>query len=382
MSVIYLDHAATAYPRHPSVAEAMVAALQVAGNVGRGGHAGAAKGTSIVERCREKLAELLGTRRADRMLLFPSATTALNTALEAFASQSDQKRLLIGPLEHNAVTRPAWRRFGPERVSTLPALPTGVVDVERLDELKSDDVAAVVVQHASNVCGVVQPIEAIGTWCAERGLPFVVDGAQAAGLVPFRIDEIPSLRAYTTAGHKFLGGPPGVGVAYFAPRFDPTPLWVGGNGVRSQDSCVPEEGPARYECGTANLPGIAGLEAALTALLEVDRTAVWERSASLRARWVERLSAIDAVTVVGEFEPCDRTPIIPIQVRGYSPAEASAALESAAGIRTRAGLHCAPAAHQYLGTLDTGTLRLAPGLELTRGDEETVFESLRTLLRG
>ncbi|MEM7263558.1 MAG: aminotransferase class V-fold PLP-dependent enzyme [Planctomycetota bacterium] len=385
MTVIYLDHAATAYPRHPSVGEAMLAALSIAGNVGRGGHQGAATGTSIVAECRERLASVLGARDAERMLIFPSATAALNTVIEHFAprdgSVNDDRRIAIGPLEHNAVTRPLKRRFGDARTAVLPAHPDGRIDLEALESFDVAGMVAVIVQHASNVSGIVQPVEEIGTWCAEHRIPFVVDGAQAAGLVPFRIEEIPALIAYTSAGHKFLGGPPGIGVAYFAPNFQPEPLWVGGNGVRSEAPTVPDDGPARFECGTSNLPGIAGLRAALGELDASKMESEWDAAQQLRRRWVDRLREIDGIDVIGEGDPVDRTPVISVRVRGMSPAAASAALESAAGIRTRAGLHCAPAAHRFYGTLDGGTLRLAPGIDLDDETTERVFAQLERLVR-
>ena len=178
-------------------------------------------------------------------------------------------------------------------------------------------------------------------------------------------------------------------MGYFAPGFDPPPLWVGGNGVRSHDPCVPEEGPARYECGTSNLPGFAGLEASLSVVLAADLVESWEASQVLRARWVERLRGIDGIEIVGEGTVgegtggegtgVERTPIIPIRVVGSTPAEASATLERTAGIRTRAGLHCAPAAHAFLGTGESGALRLAPGLELTEREEDRVFEAIADL---
>ncbi|MCA8960230.1 MAG: aminotransferase class V-fold PLP-dependent enzyme [Planctomycetes bacterium] len=376
MKVIYLDHAATAFPRHPAVSDAMVGALAVAGNVGRGGHRGASAASTIVSDCRERLAGLLGAPDPERMLLFPSATTALNTVIESFARSSPSGRVAIGPLEHNAVTRPVWRRFGSARTVVLPALADGRIDLDALEGIDSENWVAVIVQHASNVSGVVQPIEEIGTWCAERRLPFVVDGAQAAGLVPLRLDEIPALCAYTAAGHKFLGGPPGVGVAYFATRFRPEPLWVGGTGVRSADREAPEDGPPRYESGTPNLPGIAGLGAALKATEGIDRVERWRESQGMRRAWVERLRRIAGVEVVADSEEGERTPVISFRVDGATPSEVAAELESRAGIRARAGLHCAPAAHEFYGTADVGTIRFAP--DVTTSDEERDI-AMRTL---
>ncbi|MFQ5654608.1 MAG: aminotransferase class V-fold PLP-dependent enzyme, partial [Planctomycetota bacterium] len=281
------------------------------------------------------------------MILFPSSTAALSTAIAALGTRAGDGpvRLLLGPMEHNAVWRPAVRLAGREGIAHLPADPLGRVDLGALEGFPSEGFAGVVLQHASNVNGMVQPIAEVAAWCAARGLPFIVDGAQAGGLIPVALDRIPGLVAYTCAGHKYLGGPPGVGVAWLAPGFDPEPLWIGGNGVESERPSVPASGPARYECGTQNLPGIAGLEAALHRFDEEPPALRWSRLRMVRAAWRERLAEIRGVELVGEGGESPRTPVISLGIAGREPAEIAAHLEGRLGARCRAGLHCAPLAH-------------------------------------
>lgn len=380
--MIYLDHAATAFPRAPGVAEAVTEALELAGSAGRGAHGGARKAASMVDECRQRAADLLGGDDPSRVVIFPSSTLALSTAIgDLCASADPASTLFIGALEHNAVWRPAVRALSEERVLLLPSCANGLVDTEALKTLDPGGALGVVVQHASNVTGLVQPIEEIGAWCSKHRLPLVVDGAQAAGVVPTVVERIPSLRVYTCAGHKFFCGPPGIGLAWHAPGHEPQPLWIGGNGVDSELARVPLSGPGRFESGTPNLPGIAGLAAALRTFDEDPPSARFSRFLANRRVWVEELSAIEDLDICGEGGEGSRTPVIALSVPGLDPNEAAALLESRVGARCRAGLQCAPLAHRHLGTFPAGTLRIAPGEEVTEAERAAVIAALGDLCR-
>ncbi len=377
--MIYLDHAATAFPRHPGVGSAIAQALEIAGSVGRGRHGGARGATQIVTSCRERLAQLFGVSNPQRMVFFPSSTLALSTLISSVtATESDETTLWIGPLEHNAVWRPAVRALGEERVRMLPADATGCIDVAALDALGDDAACAVVVQHASNVNGVVQPIAEIGAWAQRRGLPFLVDGAQGCGLVPVGLERIAGLSAYTMAGHKYLGGAPGVGVCWFADDFEADPLWIGGNGIDSELPKIPETGPGRYESGTPNLPGIAALDRALAWFDSHPPAERYAELTAIRAQWRERLEAIDRLELIGEGDRSEaRTPVLAIRIPGLDPTELGGELDSQIEARCRSGLHCAPLAHRYLGTLaEGGTVRIAPSTETTIAERDTVLKLL------
>lgn len=381
--MIYLDHAATAYPRHPGVSEAMLQALEVAGSVGRGGHAGARSAGDLVSSCRELLANLLGVTDSQRISLFPSSTLALSTLIADVTRNADpQATLCMGVLEHNAVWRPAVRALGEERIQFLPSDADGCVDPARLGEVDASKVMGVVLQHASNVSGILQPVEEVGAWCQQNGIPFIVDGAQAAGLVPFSVARCPGLKAYTMAGHKHLGGPPGIGPCYFAPGYEPEPLWIGGNGIDSEWPKIPESGPGRFESGTPNLPGIAGLAKALEYFDDHPVSERFRNGNAQRQLWVEALQKIEGVEIPGEKGTSPRTPVIPLHVRGYAPEQLSAELDAQLGVRCRSGLQCAPLAHRYLGTLEAGgTLRIAPGEETGSEIIDPVCSALADLIR-
>ncbi|NCG56203.1 MAG: aminotransferase class V-fold PLP-dependent enzyme [Proteobacteria bacterium] len=380
--LIYLDHAATAYPRHPGVSEAMLKALEVAGSVGRGGHQGAQSASAIVASCREKLGHLMGASDANRISLFPSSTLALSTLIADLAQRSDsQAEIWMGKLEHNAVWRPAVRAFGDDRVRFLPTDEDGVIDVSQLKSLDMSRAAGVVVQHASNVTGVLQPVEEVGAWCLQLGIPMIVDGAQAAGLVPFSVERCPGLKAYTMAGHKHLGGPPGIGPCYLAHDYEPEPLWIGGNGIDSEHPSVPASGPGRFESGTQNLPGIAGLDAALNFFEDHPVSERFQKAVKIRQTWRDMIQEIPGVVIPGESGTAPRTPVIALHVPGHSADQLSAELDVRIGVRCRSGLQCAPLAHQHLGTLDAGgTLRIAPGEETDGETRELVCATLAKLI--
>ncbi|MDE0961240.1 MAG: aminotransferase class V-fold PLP-dependent enzyme [Planctomycetota bacterium] len=379
--MIYLDHAATAHPRHPGVEEAMIHALHLAGSVGRGAHGGAQAASQIVASCRQRLADLLGVPDPQRMVLFPSSTLGLSTIIADLCRDPQPDAILwIGALEHNAVWRPAVRALGEERVRCLPVDGAGLVDLKALAELNPGAALGVVLQHASNVTGIIQPIEEVGAWCQQHSLPLVVDGAQSAGIVPVHLGRIDGLVAFTMAGHKHLGGPPGIGPCYLAPGYEPQPLWIGGNGVDSAHPTIPAGGPGRFESGTPNLPGIAGLEAALRKF-EVDPVAArFEALSQLRQLWYQSLAPLAAVEIVGEGSSAARTPVLALQVAGIAPEQVAAELEVRTGARCRAGFHCAPLAHRHIGTLEGGgTLRIAPGLESDDLQRQQVVDALAAI---
>jgi cysteine desulfurase / selenocysteine lyase len=278
------------------------------------------------------------------------------------------------------VWRPAVRALGESRVRLLPGDATGRIDLAALERLDTRGALGVVLQHASNVCGVVQPVAEVGAWCLARGLPLVIDAAQSAGLVPIGLERIAGLAACTMAGHKYLGGAPGIGVAWFAAGFDPPPLWIGGNGVDSELPRIPDTGPARYESGTPNLPGIAALERALAWFDEHPAAESFARHGEIRADWRDRLAEIRGLELVGEGGGAPRTPVISLCIPGLDPNELAVLLEAEVGARCRAGLHCAPLAHRHLGTIgEGGTMRIAPGLETTAEERDRVLAALRVL---
>ncbi len=371
---IYLDHAATAFPKAPGVSDAVAQFLDsAAGNPGRGGHRMAVAASRVVEDTRVAVAALLGGE-PERTLFGPSATYWLNTLL--LSELEAGSRVVVSALEHNAVMRPLGaleRARGIEVAVVEGRAPDGVPTPEECAaEVRRAPTAAVVLCHASNVHGAVAPVRAIAD--AVAPVPVFVDGAQSAGSLPLDFASL-GCAAFVCSAHKGLLGPPGVGVMLLAPGFVPAPLVRGGTGSHSESTAMPDELPDRLEAGTANAAGIAGLGAACRFLAERGVEELHARSAALRARLVEGLAAIDRVRLVGEG-PDSRTATLSFTMEGQDAGELAAWLDRERGLLVRVGLHCAPAAHRRLGTFPTGTVRVGLGPFNRSEDVERLIEAL------
>ena len=358
--MIYLDNAATSFPKPPEVAQAITEFLShSAGNPGRSGHSLALAAQAVVADTRRLLAALLGVPDPARLAFTLNATDALNLALWGLLQPGD--RVVTTGMEHNAVARPlfALAERGVD-VVRLPCAPDGTLDLHDLErELQSATTRLVVMTHASNVCGTILPIRAAAELAHRHGALFLVDAAQTAGVLPIDVQE-QSIDLLAIAGHKGLRGPTGTGALYVAPGVRLTPLRQGGTGTRSEQLSQPEEMPDALESGTVNTVGIAGLGAALRVLQATGIGAVRARESALTARLLAGLQEIAGLTIHGPADRSQRVAVVSVTLRGWEPVDVGAALDSAFGIAVRAGLHCAPLAHRTLGTFPLGTVRLAP----------------------
>jgi cysteine desulfurase family protein len=377
--VIYLDNAATSFPKPPEVAEAITDFLtHGAGNPGRSGHSLALAAQAVVADTRRLLAALLGVQDPARLAFTLNATDALNLAMWGLLRAGD--RVVTTSMEHNAVARPlfALAERGVD-VVRLPCAPDGTLDLDDLErELQSAPTRLVVMTHASNVCGTILPIRAAAELAHRHGALILVDAAQSAGVLPIDVQE-QSIDLLAVAGHKGLLGPTGTGGLYVAPGVRLTPMRQGGTGTRSEQLSQSEEMPDALESGTVNTVGIAGLGAALRVLAATGIEAVRARESALTARLLAGLREVDGVTVYGPVAPSQRVAVVSVTLRGWEPVDVSAALDSAFGIAVRAGLHCAPLAHRTLGTFPHGTVRLAPGYSTTDDQIDQTLAALRDL---
>jgi cysteine desulfurase family protein len=371
--MIYLDHAATSWPKPPEVAEATVRALtELTANAGRSGHQASVASARLVFEARQSLADLMGVARSENLVFVRGCTEGLNLILKGWLQPAD--RVLVSPLEHNAVMRPLTRlkRERGITVEKLTADPLGRIDLDaarRTARLASRPPALVVVQHASNVNGVVQDIAELKRIFADSAL--LVDAAQTIGVLPVAIDQL-GLDFVAASAHKGLLGPTGVGVAYISPDRHVQPLIEGGTGSRSEAIEQPTFRPDCYEAGTLNLHGIAGTAGALRGLPE--RGLLGDEKRRLTQRLIENLAALPRLRVVS---PADGTALcVSFQVAGLRPDEVAIRLEREFGVLCRPGLHCAPAAHEHLGTAPDGTVRLSPGWGTT---ERHIDEALRAV---
>ncbi len=380
-ALIYLDHGATAFPKAPGVAEAMVRFLErEAGNPGRGGHRLTVAASRAIEAAREEVAGLLGAD-PERTLLGPGATFWINTVLAARLAPGS--RVVTSALEHNAVMRPL-RRLEAERgveVAVVQAgdengVPTAAEVAARTAE---GPTALVVLTHASNVSGAVLPVAE--TAAAVAPVPVLVDAAQTVGGLKVDFQSL-GVAALACSGHKGLLGPPGTGVLLLAPGFEVEPLVRGGTGSRSESEEMPERLPDRLEAGTPNGVGAAGLGAACRWLSEEGVEAAGERRQVLVRRLADGLREAPGVRLHGWRDGAPHTGILSFTLEGADCGELAARLDREHGICVRAGLHCAPAAHRRLGTFPEGTVRVGIGPFNTDRDVDALLKAVADLDAG
>jgi len=355
--VLYLDHAATAQPRASGIVAAMTAALAAA-NPGRSGHQASLDAARIVFQARAALAGHFGIEDPRRVVFTSGCTAAINLVL--FGTLRPGDRVVTTAMEHNAVARPlrALEAGRGITVEVIDADGEGRVDPAALGRAAAG-AALVVINHVSNASGTIQDLTGIRD--ATRGVPLLVDAAQGAGHLPYDVDGL-GLDYLAVSGHKGLRGPQGIGVLALSPTARlPEPLIHGGTGSRSEQDVQPGFLPDVYEAGTQNLPGIAGLAAALAVLEEAGYAAQRIREEEISQRFLEGLRAFPRVRVLGPAEPRDRVAVFGLDLGDLDPGTAALRLEREHGILGRAGLQCAPWAHRALGTFPGGTLRLSFG---------------------
>lgn len=378
--VIYLDHSATSWPKPPAVVQAMVDAMDRAGgNPGRGGYPLALAASRVVFESRKACATLLGVPDPRDLIFLSGATEGCNLMLKGLLEPGD--RVVVSSMEHNAVTRPLHllSQAG-VRVDVVQADEAGFVEPEAVaSALRGTPTRAVVCQHASNVTGTVQPIADIADIAHEAGALMLVDGAQGAGHLEVDLAAL-DVDAYAASGHKGLLGPQGVGVLYLRPGLEARQLLEGGTGTSSSDDpAQPLARPDRYEAGTPNTPGIAGLGAAARILLK-DGARIRAEEQRLARRLREALAQMPRVRLLGPRPDEETVPTMSFLVDGLDPDRVAFELDRRHGISLRAGLHCAPAAHRTLGTIATGAVRVGIGHSTTESDIDALLTALGELV--
>jgi cysteine desulfurase family protein len=373
---IYLDHGATSFPKAPDVAEAVSLFLnQAAGNPGRGGHRLTVAASRVVEGAREDVAALFGGD-PERTVLGPGATFWINAVLASKLSAGD--RVVTTALEHNAVMRPLRWLEQKRRIKVVTVggrasdgVPTSQEIVEAVTRVPT---SLVIMNHACNVTGSVLPVAEVAQ--AVSPVPVLVDAAQTAGSLPIDFSEL-GVAALAASGHKGLLGPPGIGVLLLAPWFDIEPLVRGGTGSRSESVEMPEHLPDRLEAGTVNSAGAAGLGAACAWIRERTVEAIHERGQQRLRQLATGLSEIPGVFLHGWNADSPRVGLLSFTMRGKDVGELALQLDRKHSIMVRAGLHCAPAAHQRLETFPTGTVRVGIGPFNTESDIDALIEAVR-----
>ena len=367
--MVYLDNAATSYPKAPGVASAMADYVEKVGaTINRSSYASAQEAGLVTLSLRERLCRLFNHPDPTHAVLTPGATAGLNMVIKGLLRPGDH--CLVSSMEHNAVMRPLVQleREG-VAFERIPCDAQGRLRLEALPGMIKLNTRLVVMAHGSNVCGTVQDAEAVGKICRERGVPFALDAAQTAGHIEVDFERF-GLAALVVPGHKGLLGPQGIGAllldADFARRL--TPLVAGGTGSASDSEELPGWMPDRFESGTPNMPGVYGWEAALGWLENTGIETLENHEKTLSKRFLEGIYGLKNVKLYGATVPEGRTGVFSVGFLNCDNAEAAWRLEREFGILTRCGLHCAPSAHKTLGSFPEGSVRFATGWANTEAD--------------
>ena len=383
MDYIYLDNASTSFPKAPTVATAMSDYITNRGiNINRGSYALAYDVEDIIYTTRQRLNTLFNGHDSSHVIFTQNVTMSLNIVIKGLLKAGDH--VLVSSMEHNAVMRPLTQLLDKDiTFDTIPCDSTGYIQMESIEPLIRPNTVALIINHASNVCGTIQPLESIGPICKAHNLQFIVDTAQTAGVIPIDVKAC-HIDALCFTGHKGLLGPQGIGGIILTKEMAQTlvPLIAGGTGSFSHLETMPTHMPDAFEAGTLNLPGIIGLNEGLSYIESQRMENIHNHELALTQAFLEGLQSIDVVNIIGKQDIQDRTAVVSITIDSMDPASIAYELESNYHIMTRVGLHCAPRAHQTLGTYPEGTVRFSFGYANTHEDVESALSALHRILKN
>ena len=383
MNYIYLDNASTTFPKAPTVATAMSDYITNRGiNINRGSYALAYDVEDIIYTTRQRLHPLFNSHDPAHVIFTQNVTMSLNMVIKGLLKAGDH--VLVSSMEHNAVMRPLTQLLDKGiTFDTIPCDSTGSIQMDSIEPLIRPNTVALIINHASNVCGTIQPLESIGPICKAHNLQFIVDAAQTAGVIPIDVKAC-HIDALCFTGHKGLLGPQGIGGIILTKEMaqNLTPLIAGGTGSFSHLETMPTHMPDAFESGTLNLPGIIGLNEGLAYIESQGMENIHNHELALTQAFLEGLQSIDGINIVGKQNIQDRTAVVSITIDGMDPANIAYELESTYHIMTRVGLHCAPRAHQTLRTYPEGTVRFSFGYANTHKDVESALSALHRIVKN
>lgn len=358
--MIYLDNAATTFPKAPGTADKMKDYLKnIGGNIKRGAYASAYSAEETVLETREKLCRLFNFAKPENVVFTLNVTQSLNFLLKGLLTPGDH--CLVSSMEHNAVMRPLTQlQAGGVQYSRVPCDTYGRLNPADMKKALRANTKAVIMIHASNVCGTILPAAEIGRICRENGVFFLLDAAQTAGVIDIDFQAF-NLDALAFTGHKGLLGPQGTGGFLLSDSLAPVvdPLISGGTGSLSESEEVPPFMPDKYESGTLNLPGIFGLSAALDYLEKTGPAEIRQKELALTAQFINETGNLPGARLLGLEGTTGRTAVVSLDFPGRDNGEIAYELSKTYGIMTRCGLHCAPSAHKTLATYPNGTVRFS-----------------------
>lgn len=376
--MIYLDNAATTWPKPEGVYQAVEDCMRnYAANPGRSGHKMALKAAREIFETRLLLAELFHIQDETRIVFTGNATEALNLALKGVLKSGDH--VLISAMEHNSVVRPlkALESKGVE-MSIIPCDGAGRLDIQALEEQIRPQTRLIALTHASNLTGTLMPIKKVGALAESRGILFLVDAAQSAGIYEINVEEN-HIDLLAAPGHKGLFGPQGTGFLYIRPGLELATLKEGGTGSKSSEILQPDLMPDRHESGTLNTPGIVGLKAGLQFIKEQGLADIRSRSQRLTAYLLEGLQAIKGLTLYGPGNCREQGGVAAFNLEGMDCSQLAFLLDSRYDIYGRSGLHCTPLAHGSIGTEKIGAMRLSLGYFNTETEIARTLQALKEI---
>jgi cysteine desulfurase family protein len=374
--VIYLDNAATSWPKPETVYRTMDRFLrEKGGNPGHGSHSLAIAAKQTIEETRMLVARFINAPITERIIFTLNCTESINTGLKGLLKPGDH--VITSSLEHNAVMRPL-RKLEQQgvKITTMPlSSKSGVTPVEDIEAAITPQTRMIITIHASNVNGAIQPIASYGEIARRHNLIFMVDAAQSAGHIPLDV-QAANIDLLAFSSHKGPLGPPGVGILYISPQVNPDTLIEGGTGSISETEKQPEILPDKYESGTLNSLGISGLAAGLQFIQNEGLEKINFHEVGLTRLLIEGLSRVPGVTVIKANDDTAQAPVISFNIQGHDPGEVGTILDQYFDIKVRTGLHCAPLAHRSIGTFPRGTIRLSPGYFNTVEEIKQVIKAI------
>lgn len=390
-AMIYMDNAATTFPKPPETEEAMLEAIHTLGNAGRGAHSASLSASRLLFETRAQLAQLFHAEDPSCIAFTQNTTQGLNTAIDGLFKPGDH--VITTACEHNSVLRPLYRMQAKGmEVTILPADRKGRIDYNELEKVLQPNTRAVITTHASNVTGNVTDLKKVSAFTRRHNLLFIVDAAQTAGVLPIDVQRM-YIDVLCFPGHKGLYGPQGTGGIYVRRELRVRPLMVGGSGVHSFDREHPGEMPTALEAGTMNGHGIAGLSGGLEFLKKTGLENIRLHEEHLARRFYEKIRRIPGVTLYGDFSSYEdkkecrdraenpgRVATIALNLADLSSAEAADLLSADYGIEVLAGAHCAPLMHEALGTKKRGAVRFSFSWFTTEEEIDLAAQAIQSIV--
>ena len=377
---IYLDNAATSYPKPESVYEAVDNfQREIGGNPGRSVHRRSRRAHEKIYQTRKAIAKLCNIHDPSRIIFTANGTEALNLGLKGILKPGDH--VITSFLEHNSVNRPlhklALRGVG---ISRITYDPRNGLDMDELFRKVRKATRMIALIHGSNVLGTILPITEVGAMARESGVIFLVDGAQTVGKIPVDVEAM-NIDLLACPGHKGLLGPQGTGFLYIREGVEVETMREGGTGSMSESNVQPDFLPDRFEGGTLNGPGIAGLGAGVEVILQEGQEKIAQKEKSLTVQLWEGLKKTEKVKLYGPDPSLPRTSVVSFNIEGLHCENVGSILDSAFQIEVRTGLHCSPGAHESVGTFPEGTVRVSPGYFNTKDDIEALIQAVKEIAR-